>query len=167
MTVAVILGAGFSKCADLPTQAEFFDLLLSPELSQSPLQKCITEVIQQFLRDVFGWRPGEPLPSLEDYFTCIDLSANTGHHLGIKYTPKMLRAIRRMTIHRVMQILDRPHRSSPVIAALLKSLSQQEVGYTVPIGTSCSNAACTSKAVRASITASSATTGTVAAKTCR
>src|SRR5207302_1082368 len=86
MTTAVILGAGFSKCAELPTQAEFFDLLLAPELSQTPLQKCITGVIQQFLAEVFGWRPSAPLPSLEDYFTCIDLSANTGHHLGIKYT---------------------------------------------------------------------------------
>lgn len=131
MTIAVILGAGFSKCAGLPTQAEFFDLLLAGDSSPNPLQKCITEVMQQFLRDVFGWRPSEPLPSLEDYFTCIDLSANTGHHLGIRYTPKMLRAIRRMTVHRILQVLDLKYQPVPSIARLLRWALTQEVGFTV------------------------------------
>src|SRR5579859_5700763 len=131
MATAVILGAGFSKCAGLPTQNEFFNLLLAPELSQTPLQKCITDVIEQFLRDVFGWAPGEPLPSLEEYFTCIDLSANTGHHLGIKYTPKMLRAIRRMTVHRVLQILDFQYGPSPVIQKFLTGILPQAAGFVV------------------------------------
>lgn len=131
MGTAVILGAGFSKCAELPTQAEFFDLLLSPELSQTPLQKCITDVIEEFLRDVFGWSVGQPLPTLEDYFTCIDLSANSGHHLGIKYTPKMLRAIRRMTVHRVLQILDYKYKPTAVIHSLLKSMRAKNAGFVV------------------------------------
>lgn len=131
MPTAVILGAGFSKCAGLPTQPEFFDFLLSPELSRTPLQKCITEEIERFLRDVFGWDTGAPLPTLEDYFTCIDLSANTGHHLGIQYTPKMLRAIRRMTIHRVLQILDLTYRPSEVIAGFLASMRARNAGYVV------------------------------------
>lgn len=131
MATAVILGAGFSKCAGLPTQAEFFELLLAPELSQTPLQKCITDVIAEFLRDVFGWSTGLPLPTLEDYFTCIDLSANSGHHLGIKYTPKMLRAIRRMTIHRVLQILDCKYRPSEVIQGFLKSMRERNGGFVV------------------------------------
>lgn len=131
MSTAVILGAGFSKCAELPTQAEFFDLLLAPELSRTPLQKCITEVIEQFLKDVFGWSAGQPLPSLEDYFTCIDLSANTGHHLGIRYTPKMLRAVRRMTIHRVLQIIDFKYRPSPVIGTFLRQVLTQDAGFVV------------------------------------
>jgi hypothetical protein len=131
MATAVILGAGFSKCAGLPTQSDFFNLLLAPELSQTPLHRCITEVIEQFLRDVFGWAPGESLPSLEEYFTCIDLSANTGHHLGIKYTPKMLRAIRRMTVHRVLQILDTRQSPSPVIHQFLRSLLPKMGGFIV------------------------------------
>jgi hypothetical protein len=131
MATAIIVGAGFSKCAGLPTQNEFFDLLLAPELSQTPLQKCITDVIEQFLRDVFGWSTGEPLPSLEEFFTCIDLSANTGHHLGIKYTPKMLRAIRRMTVHRVLQILDFKYASSPVIQKFLTGVLPQAAGFVV------------------------------------
>ena len=40
------------------TARERIDLLLAPELSRTPLQKCITEVIEQFLVDVFGWSPG-------------------------------------------------------------------------------------------------------------
>lgn len=131
MTTAVILGAGFSKCAGLPTQAEFFDLLLAPDLSQTPLQKCITDVIAQFLGDVFGWHAGQPVPYLEDYFTCIDLSANSGHHLGIKYTPKLLRAIRRMTIHRVLQILDHQYKSSEVVNSFLQSMRALTSGFVV------------------------------------
>lgn len=131
MPTAIILGAGFSKCAGLPTQNEFFDLLLAPELSQTPLHRCITQVIEEFLGDVFGWTPGQPLPSLEEYFTCIDLSANTGHHLGIKYTPKMLRAVRRMTVHRVLQILDCKYTASPVIQQFLRSLLPQTSGFVV------------------------------------
>jgi hypothetical protein len=131
MGTAVILGAGFSKCAGLPTQSDFFSLLLAPEVSQTPLHRCITDVIEQFLRDVFGWAPGEPLPSLEEYFTCIDLSANTGHHLGIKYTPKMLRAIRRMTVHRVLQILDSHAGPSPVIERFLASVLPTASAFVV------------------------------------
>jgi hypothetical protein len=84
---AFILGAGFSKCASLPVQAEFSDLLLSSVFS-TKLDKQITKVLSTFLRDVFQWRANCPMPELEDIFTCIDLSANTGHQLGLNYTPK-------------------------------------------------------------------------------
>jgi hypothetical protein len=53
-------------------------------------------------------------------FTCIDLAANTGHTLGIrKYTPKVLRAIRRMAIHRIFSVLDRRFSYSADIDGLL------------------------------------------------
>ncbi len=120
MSTAIILGAGFSRCAGLPIQSEFSKFLLSPELSRTILEKTITEVISAFISDVFGWRRGKPFPSMEDYFTCLDLSANTGHHLGIQYTPKKLRAIRRMTIYRIFQILDYNYRNSSEIAHFLK-----------------------------------------------
>jgi hypothetical protein len=54
---------------------------------------------------VFGWRAGKQPPSLEDHFTQIDLAANSGHHLGPSYDPKRLRAVRRMTIHRIFTLL--------------------------------------------------------------
>jgi hypothetical protein len=41
----------------------------------------ITQTLEQFLQIVFGWRKGYELPQLEDIFTCIDLSAGTGHNL--------------------------------------------------------------------------------------
>jgi len=100
-----ILGARFSKCADLPVQAEFSSLLTSSEFDTA-IDKVITGAIKEFLEDVFGWKDTREIPSLEDIFTFIDLSAGSGHHLGIKYTPKLLRALRRMLIYRTFQIID-------------------------------------------------------------
>ena len=80
----------------------------------------ITDTLQKFLKIVFGWKNGRPLPALEDVFTCIDLAANTGHNLGIPmYTPKMLRAIRRMAIFRIFTVLDRHFSFSPDISRLV------------------------------------------------
>ncbi len=131
MAKAVILGAGFSRCAALPTQAELARLLLAPEFEQGPLQKCISKAIRDYLQGVFGWREGQPLPSLEDYFTCLDLSSSTGHHLGIRYTPKKLRALRRMTLHRVLQILDREYQPSPAIKTFLSRVLTDGAGFVV------------------------------------
>jgi hypothetical protein len=39
---------------------------------------------------------------IEDIFTCIDLSANIGHHLGPKYSPSDLRSVRRGLIVRII-----------------------------------------------------------------
>ena len=101
---AVILGAGFSRCADLPLAGEVSNFIFSDKFN-SPLDKRITAAIEEFLKGTFYWKNGDPIPSLEDIFTMIDLSANTGHNLGRKFTPKLLRAIRRFLIslltHRV------------------------------------------------------------------
>lgn len=132
MTTSVILGAGFSKCAGLPTQNEFPNLLLAEELYRTPIQKAISEIINQYLIKVFGWQEHSRFPTLEDYFTCIDLSANTGHNLGMKHTPKMLRAIRRMSIHRIFQILDYKYEHSNVIDNFLRLVLQREkAGFVV------------------------------------
>lgn len=113
-----VLGAGFSKCADLPLQTDFSSLLVSEEF-KTDMDQVITQAIKEFLRDIFGWREERELPSLEDVFTCIDLSAATGHHLGIKYTPKVLHAIRRMAIYRIFSVLDRRFSYSEDIDKLL------------------------------------------------
>lgn len=102
---AIILGAGFSKCADIPLQKEFSKLLLSDHFN-SQLDGVITKAIKDFLQKVFNWNDGDPYPAMEDIFTLIDLSAGSGHSLGRTYTPKMLRALRRMLIHRIFSILD-------------------------------------------------------------
>lgn len=133
MRIALILGAGFSKCASLPTQNEFPDYFLSDELSDSPLHKAISVIIKEYLVDVFGWREGSGFPTLEDYFTCLDLSANSGHNLGDnKYTPRKLRAIRRVTIYRIFQILDHQYKRSNAIEIFLSDLTQKyKVNYVV------------------------------------
>ena len=120
MTTTLILGAGFSKCADLPLQNQFPALLLAPEFDNE-IDTVITEAVRHFLSDVFGWQEGNDLPPLEDVFTFIDLSAGSGHHLGIKYSPKMLRALRRMMIYRIFSILDRRFSYSDDITKLLNS----------------------------------------------
>jgi hypothetical protein len=121
-----ILGAGFSKCAGLPLQDEFAALLLSEEFD-TELDKVITDALQEFLKVGFGWNKGHPLPALEDMFTCIDLAAGSGHNLGIrKYTPKVLRAIRRLAIHRIFSVLDRRFSYSSDIETLLRNFCPSE-----------------------------------------
>jgi len=128
--VTFILGAGFSKCAELPVQAEFASLLTS-EVFDSPIDKLITKAIKDFLRDVFGWKEGRDIPSLEDIFTFIDLSAGTGHNLSIKYSPKLLRALRRMLIYRTFQIIDNKFKYSLDIQNLLKFYKTEECAFVV------------------------------------
>ena len=90
-----VLGAGFSRNAGIPLQREFSDLLVSDEFD-SDVDIVITQAIRDFLKHTFGWDDSLDIPSLEDIFTFIDLSAASGHHLGISYTPQKLRALRRM-----------------------------------------------------------------------
>jgi hypothetical protein len=116
--VAVILGAGFSRCAGLPFQAQFADELLTNNPNDRR-NRVITRAIKGFLTFTFGWQAATPLPALEDIFTMIDLSAGTGHALGPPNMPRRLRALRRLLIHRVFSILDRRFHHSHEIHELL------------------------------------------------
>jgi hypothetical protein len=128
--VAFILGAGFSKCAGLPVQAAFSSLLTSDEFNNE-IDIAITKAIKDFLKYVFGWNDKSEIPTLEDIFTFIDLSAGSGHHLGIKYKPNMLRALRRMLIYRTFQILDYRFNYSPDIEKLLRHYTKDECFFLV------------------------------------
>ena len=128
--VAFILGAGFSKCAGIPVQAEFSNLILS-DFSGSEVDKQISKTIKTFLSDIYGWSDGDPIPGLEDIFTNIDLSAGTGHHLGIKYKPNLLRAFRRMLIYRVFQIIDFKYTHSMEIETLLRYYQRFDCSFVV------------------------------------
>jgi hypothetical protein len=128
--VAFILGAGFSKCAELPVQAEFSPLLTSEDFN-SPTDILITEIISNFLKETFGWKKGREIPALEDVFTSIDLSANNGHYLGHTYSPEMLRAIRRMLIYRIFQILDKRFKICPEIDQLLRHYLPNDCSFIV------------------------------------
>jgi hypothetical protein len=118
--MAVILGAGFSHCADLPLQRDLSSELLTP--ADDPLDHVISGAIREFLKFTFGWAEGNPIPTLEDIFTMIDLSAGTGHALGPQNSPKHLRGLRRLLIYRVFSILDRQYKHSTEIDQLLRKL---------------------------------------------
>src|SRR5687767_11572451 len=96
----LIAGAGLSAVAHLPTTSELTKRFLSLPgtlATPAPLQEAITVILRHYWETVFCYRDGEP-PSFEDHFTVLDLAANTGHHLGAAYSPKQLRAIRRLSI---------------------------------------------------------------------
>lgn len=115
---AAILGAGFSSLANIPTASRINESFLSaPEESGTPdlVNDSISHHLQRYWSDVFGWEIGEPRPSFEDHFTVLDLAANSGHNLGPYYTPKVLRALRRISIHRVFDILDTSFRFNAVL----------------------------------------------------
>jgi NAD-dependent SIR2 family protein deacetylase len=97
------------------------DGLLGPQI-----EDAISKQLRQFWQYVFQYNgQGGPLPSLEDHFTVLDLAANSGRNIGPHYTPQKLRAIRRLSIHRVFQILDQTYQHSKAIERLLTSLQQK------------------------------------------
>lgn len=124
----LFLGSGFSAELGLPTTQQLRDRLLETPGNDPEVQRreqFISKRIREFWQEVFGWNQGCPTPSLEDHFTQIDLAANSGHHLGHLYSPRKLRAVRRMTIHRVLKLLDVRPAPSPPIDRFFRQLTQR------------------------------------------
>jgi len=93
---AFILGAGFSYNAGLPLQSRFTSQMLAARGFQPGPSRDLVRYLLMFAEQTFGHsRTTDPTlwPELEDLFTSIDLSANSGHHLGTDYPPKKLRTI--------------------------------------------------------------------------
>ena len=113
--VAYILGAGLSTYAGLPLQSEFTaELLKGRDYNKGP-SKTLVDFLSTFVHGAFDHSETAPAkfwPGLEDIFTCIDLSANTGHHLGENYSPSDLRTIRRALISRINRMLQRKYEIS-------------------------------------------------------
>jgi NAD-dependent SIR2 family protein deacetylase len=124
----VFLGAGFSRAAGLSTTGELSLRFL--ETADTPftgleVQQAITEALQDFWSKVFGYRRGEPEPSFEDHFTALDLAANSGHQLGLHYSPRRLRAIRRFSLHRVFELLNQPaHDPDPAVGEFVRAVAE-------------------------------------------
>jgi hypothetical protein len=100
----------------LPPTAKLSDQFLDvPENGVVPpdVEKEISKQLREFWNNAFRYPDRQLKPSLEDHFTTIDLAANAGHHLGRLYSPKRLRVIRRLSIHRAFQILDLKYRDIP------------------------------------------------------
>ncbi len=134
-TVA-ILGAGFSMPAGIPPTS----LISRQFLTHSrdwPTPRVIQDAISRHLGDywraAFDYKEGIEVPTFEDHFTLLDLSANSGHNLGSYYTPAMLRALRRMSIHRVFDILDSSYQTSQSLATFLDLLSRGEESSVISL----------------------------------
>lgn len=110
---AYILGAGFSYNAGIPIQAEFFHALRGKYVHKASLQSTdifAINAIKAYSSDVFGNDP-----ELEDVFTCLDLSANTGHHLGKYYSPARLRSLRRVLISRIIKTVSSKYQKKKLL----------------------------------------------------
>lgn len=123
-TISLILGAGFSCEAKLPsTKTLVNNFLESPESELDfRIEEEISRQLKNFWKYVFNFDGLPDFPSLEDHFTVLDLAANSGLNIGSEYTPRKLRAIRRLSIQRVFQILDQQYEHSIVIESLLRGL---------------------------------------------
>lgn len=121
MRTAVILGAGFSNNSGLPVQSKIPELLVNFK-NEDEFENVISDILLKFMKDIFGYESIETYPSLDDMFTCIDISTNSGHHLGLNYSPLHLRTVRRLLVYRVYSILDGMFRPDVNVKALLKAL---------------------------------------------
>lgn len=121
MQATVVLGAGFSRNSGIPVQSQIPELLLNYK-AENEFEMAVSSVLKQFVRDVFGYDGGQNYPSLDDMFTCIDISTNSGHHLGFAYTPMHLRAIRRLLVYRVFSLLDEMYKRNKEVGKLVKTL---------------------------------------------
>jgi hypothetical protein len=109
----LIVGAGFSWNAGLPLASNFTrELLNLSNLKLDGPSARQVEFIRVFVDHVFGEgtrRSVGEWPELEDIFTMVDLSANTGHHLGPTYSSADLRIIRRAMIVRMTRMLSQSY----------------------------------------------------------
>lgn len=123
--VALVFGAGFSCEAGLPsTKKVAAQFLQSPRRSEVGvrIEQEISKQLRMFWEYAFNYRGGRGSPSLEDHFTVLDLAANAGRNIGSKYPPRKLRAIRRLSIHRIFQILDLRYTPSTAIETFFREL---------------------------------------------
>lgn len=108
-----IVGAGFSHPAGLPLASGVTERLLDTDgLRGNGPSALQAEFLRTFVSDVFSHAPNAGAtswPQLEDVFTCVDLSANSGHHLGQKYAPSDLRTVRRALITRIIRMLQQAY----------------------------------------------------------
>jgi len=120
----LFVGAGFSKASGIKSTKELEECFLNFSLNTvtpEPLQNQITEILKKYYRLVFGWEDVGQYPSLDDHFTTLDLTANSGHNIG-EYTPRKLRAIRRLSIHRVFDIINSNFSDNSRVETFLKKM---------------------------------------------
>jgi hypothetical protein len=131
---AYIVGAGFSANAGLPLQSGFTETFLKAERYKKGKSRELMPPLKKFVNDTFGFGSDVDqslYPQLEDLFTTLDLSANSGHHLGRGYAPSDLRRLRRILLSRIIRMLHTEFLSNlisekrtPSFARLVQFLNQ-------------------------------------------
>lgn len=108
----LIVGAGFSFNAGLPLANNFTSSLLNlSRLKIDGPSNALVRFVEGFVDKTFAeGRSAAPRdwPDLEDLFTLVDLSANTGHHLR-EYSASDLRLVRRAMIVRMIRMLSQAY----------------------------------------------------------
>lgn len=108
----LFVGAGFSANAGLPLASSFTSELLNVKrLNLDGPSNALVRFISGFVDLTFAERrtaAPEDWPELEDVFTLVDLSANTGHHLGM-YSASDLRLVRRALLVRMIRMLSQAY----------------------------------------------------------
>src|ERR1700677_3881792 len=100
-----VVGAGFSSHAGLPLTSKFTEAILEARELKGGPSKILVDFLSRFIHDAFDHSPragAKRWPDLEDIFTCVDLSANSGHHLGSAFAPADLRTVRRAMLSRIV-----------------------------------------------------------------
>ena len=107
---AFFIGAGFSAAAGLPPTSAIGNKFLDTQATQDTpcfVQEQITKHLRAFWKQTFLNRTEQYKPTFEDHFTSsLDLAANAGHALGRDLLPANLRAIRRLSLHRVFELVS-------------------------------------------------------------
>lgn len=110
----LILGAGSSFNAGLPLASDFTKALLNiKRLKLDGPSANQVKFLRNFVDQAFGEgakRSAGEWPELEDIFTLVDLSANTGHHLGPDYSASDLRIVRRAILVRMTRMLSQAYK---------------------------------------------------------
>lgn len=117
---AYILGAGFSHNAGMPIQKDFLNKILHCKGSD----RVLAESLKEYVRLTYGAKP-----TLEDVFTFIDMSANTGHHLGKDFYPARLRSLRRILITRILQVLIAEYRKTNVMKDFITAIDMKRSAF--------------------------------------
>ncbi|RWC58557.1 hypothetical protein [Mesorhizobium sp.] len=111
--VVLVVGAGFAKNAGLPLANEFTERLLDVDnLRGNGPSAAQAAFLRRFVDETFNdsvSTPDDKWPELEDIFTLVDQSANSGHHLGRRYSAADLRVVRRAMIVRIVRMLQQAY----------------------------------------------------------
>ena len=124
-----IVGAGFSRYAGMPLQEAFTETILDVDKETQPSTTQLMQYLREFVNGAFDHSisAGHKFcPELEDLFPCIDLAANTGHHLGPSFAPGDLRTVRRALIVRIIQMLNKRQPFDKSLERLFDSLNPRE-----------------------------------------